>query len=180
MNEPLSFWDMVKVIGLTEEDLVMDYKAWFAWHNTTKPDLVLTLLMDEKFVMLNKIRCYFEVILGVTDRRAKVFYMEKFKEALDKDISVYRGNAGVFNPLYPEKFHFIATTASFDIAMMFAKYPDAKATHLPIPPERDQYWVVSVTMPLRNIMAYRNLADQEVWITAEDYGRAKVMIQCGV
>jgi len=180
MSEMLSFWDIVKSIGLTEEDLVMEYKAWFTWHNRTRPDLVLTLLMEDRFQILSKMRFYFEVRLGVKDRRAKVFDMEKFKTALDKEITVYRGNAGVFNPEYEERFHFVAMTASFDTALMFAKFPDAKATHLPVPPERSQYWVVGVTLPLKSMLAYRDLADEEVWITRDDYKNAKVLVQCGV
>ena len=180
MSEMLSFWDIVKSIGLTEEDLVMEYKAWFMWHNRTKPDLVLTLLMEERFQMLSKIRFYFEIVLKVKDKRAKVFDMSKFEEAVSKDITVFRGNAGVFNTDYPEKFHFVAMTASFDTALMFAKFPDAKAVHLPVPPERKQYWVVGVTLSLKNIMAYRDLADEEVWISRDDYKNAKVLVQCGV
>ena len=180
MSEMLSFWDIVKSIGLTEEDLVMEYKAWFMWHNRTKPDLVLTLLMEERFQMLSKIRFYFEIVLRVKDKRAKVFDMSKFEEVVSKDIAVFRGNAGVFNLDYPEKFHFVAMTASFDTALMFAKFPDAKAVHLPVPPERKQYWVVGVTLPLKNIMAYRDLADEEVWIGRDDYKNAKVLVQCGV
>ena len=180
MSELLSFWDITKLLGITDEELVMEYKAWFCWHNAAKPDLVLTLLMDERFGMLAKMRFYFEVILGVKDRRAKVFDIEKFKIALNKEITVYRGNAGVFNPEYKEKFHFVAMTASFDTALMFAKFPDAKAVHLPVPPEREQYWAVGVTLPLKNIMAYRDLADEEVWISRDDYKNAKVLVQCGV
>lgn len=180
MSEKSSFWDVVKAIGLTEEDIVMEYRAWFMWHNRTKPDLVLTLLMDERFMALSKMRLYFEVVLGVKDKRAKVFDMEDFEKALNNDITVYRGNAGVFNPEYGEKFHFVAMTASFDTALMFAKYPDAKATHLAVPPERKQYWVVGITLPLKSIMAYRDLADEEVWIGREYYKKAKVLVQCGV
>ena len=180
MSEKSSFWDIVKAIGLTEEDIVMEYRAWFMWHNRTKPDLVLTLLMDERFRALSKMRFYFEVVLGIKDRRAKVFDMEKFKIVLNNEITVYRGNAGVFNPEYEERFHFVVMTASFDTALMFAKFPDAKATHLPVPPERLQYWVVGVTLPLKSILAYRDLADEEVWITRSDYKNAKVLVQCGV
>lgn len=179
MNELYSFWDAVGALGLTGEDVVMEYKAWHLWHNRTKPDLVLTLLMDWRFRALAKVRFYFEIVMKLKDKRAKAFDPEEFKRALDQDITVYRGNAGVFNPDYEEKFHFVAMTASFDTALMFAKFPDAKATHLPVPPERKQYWVVSVTIPLRRIFAYRDLADEEVWIARDDYRNAKVLVQCG-
>ena len=180
MSEKSSFWDVVKAIGLTEEDIVMEYRAWFTWHNKTKPDLVLTLLMDERFKALSKARFYLEVILKTKDKRAELFDMREFEKALNEEVTVYRGNAGVFNPAYEEKFHFVAMTASFDTALMFAKYPDAKATHLAVPPERKQYWVVGATLPLKNIMAYRDLADEEVWINRECYKKAKVLVQCGV
>ncbi len=180
MSELYSFWDAVTSLSLTGEDIVMEYKAWHLWHNRTKPDLVLTLLMDWRFRALSKIRFYFEVIMKFKDKRAKAFDPEEFKRALDQDITVYRGNAGVFNPAYDERFHFVAMTASFDTALMFAKFPDAKATHLPVPPERKQYWVIAVTLPLRRILSYRDLADEEVWIGREDYKNAKVLVQCGV
>ena len=119
-------------------------------------------------------------MMKIKDKRAKAFDLEEFKRVLNRDITVYRGNAGVFNPAYDEKFHFVAMTASFDTALMFAKFPDAKATHLAVPPERKQYWVVAVTLPLKRIMAYRDLADEEVWIGRDDYKNAKVLVQCGV
>jgi|GEM_PF-7038697 len=179
MSELYSFWDAVSALGLTGEDIVMEYKAWHLWHNRTKPDLVLTLLLDWRYRALSKIRFYLEVMLKVKDRRAKALNPEVFKLVLDEEITVYRGNAGVFNPAYEERFHFVAMTASFDTALMFAKFPDAKMTHLPSPPERTQYWVVGVTLPLKRIMAYRDLADEEVWIGREDYKNAKVLVQCG-
>jgi len=180
MSELYSFWDTVTSLGLSGEDIVMEYKAWHMWHNRTRPDLVLTLLMDWRFRALSKIRFCFEVMMKLKDKRAKAFDPEEFKSALDQDITVYRGNAGVFNPAYDEKFYFVAMTASFDTALMFAKYPDAKATHLCVPPERKQYWVVGVTLPLKAIMAYRDLADEEVWIDRAFYKNAKVLVQCGV
>ena len=180
VNEKSSFWDVVKALGLTEEDIVMEYKAWFMWHNRTKPDLVLTLLMDWRFRALAKVRLYLEVILKTKDKRAELFDMQEFEKALNEEVTVYRGNAGVFNPDYEEKFHFVAMTASFDTALMFAKYPDAKVTHLSAPPQAKQYWVVGVTLPLKNIMAYRDMSDIEVWIGKEYYKNAKVLVQCGV
>ena len=67
-----------------------------------------------------------------------------------------------------------------DKDLVLKKYPDAKATHLPAPPHAKQYWVVGVTLPLKNIMAYRDMSDLEVWIGKEYYRNAKVLVQCGV
>ena len=72
-------------------------KIMVSWRNRTKPDLVLTLLMDWRFRSLSKARFYIEVILKTKDKRAELFDMREFEKALNEEVTVYRGNAGVFN-----------------------------------------------------------------------------------
>lgn len=175
----ITFWEAVKRIGLCEADIITEYRAWFLWHNRTNPEGVLRLLEDKKYQMLGKFRYYFEIILKAKDKRKALFRWMDFVENLEEEISVYRGNGGIFDPNITERFPFVAMTASYDIALMFAQYRDAKAVHLPVPPKRSQCWVVEVKLPLKNILGYRNLADREVWISLSDYKKAKVVTQCG-
>lgn len=176
--EKITFWDAVKKIGLSKDDVLTEYKAWFLWHNRANPEAVLELLKDNRFRMLGKLRFYCEVILGMEDKRNAHFTWEDFAKVQYKEIAVYRGNGGVFNPKIPERFPFVAMTASYDIALMFAKYEDAKAVHLPAGPERKSYWVVRVKLSLKEILGYRNLKDMEVWIRHGAYETAEIITQC--
>lgn len=174
----MTFWDAVRRIGLEERDIITEYKAWFFWHSKSKPEKVLELLKDDRFVMLGKFRFYFDKVLKATDKKSPLIEWDDFLKSLDGEIIAYRGGAGIFDPKIEERFPFVATTASYDIALMFAKFPDAKAVHLPAGPKRKTYWVVETKLLLKDILGYRNLADEEVWITPEIYKTAKVKIQC--
>jgi len=174
----ISFWEAVNRIGLDERDIITEYKAWFLWHSKTRHEKVLELLTDDRFVMLGKFRFYFDSILKAKDKKNPVIEWDDFVASLNNEIIAYRGGAGIFDPGIKERFPFVATTASFDIALMFAKYPDAKAVHLPAGPERKTYWVVETKLLLKDILGYRNLADEEIWITENHYKTAEVKVQC--
>lgn len=174
----ITFWGAVRQIGLEERDIIAEYKAWFFWHSKSKPGKVIELLKDDRFAMLGKFRFYFDKVLKATDKKSPIIDWDDFLKSLDSEIMAYRSGAGVFDSTIEEKFPFVATTASYDIALMFAKYPDAKAAHLPAGPERKTYWVVETKLLLKDILGYRNLADEEVWIAPESYKTAKVKVQC--
>jgi hypothetical protein len=174
----ITFWDSVRQIGLEERDIITEYKAWFFWHSKSKPEKVIELLRDDRFAMLGKFRFYFDKILKATDKKSPIIEWDNFLRSLDSEIMSYRGGAGIFDPGIRERFPFVATTASYDVALMFAKFPDAKAVHLPTGPERKTYWVVETRLLLKDILGYRNLADEEVWINETHYKTARVKVQC--
>lgn len=175
------FWDIVEQkFGLTNVDIQKEYGAWFLWYNRSNCKNMCRLLEDARFLRLSKFRFYVEVILGLKDKAHDLISWNDYNKKLrSKIISLYRGGAGIWDPDMPERYPFVATTVNFEIAKMFARFPDAKALHMPAGEERTAWWIVRIKLPFSDIFAYRNMKDQEVWIPAAKYKKhAELIEQC--
>lgn len=175
------FWEIAEQeIGLTNVDIQKEYMAWFQWHNRTNYIKMRKLLEEPRFRELSKFRYYVEIILGLKDKAHNLISWEDYKSKLTSEvISLYRGGAGIWDPNMPERYPFVAMTANFEIAKMFAKFSDAKALHIPAGDERKEWWIVRVKLCLSDILAYRDMQDQEVWIPIFEYkAHAELIEQC--
>jgi hypothetical protein len=172
----MSFWDLAAHFGVDEAASKI-HDATLSWINYNSRGRVDKLVNNKKMRLVSKIKLYC-TLHGPKNWSQKWTTPEQFKEALSQPVTMWRGGGGTYNPDHAYHSPWVSFTISKDRVATFSKYDGTRAMKTFRLPERDQYWITELTIPLDNILLYLpHGGDEEVIVSADDARKAKVIEQ---
>lgn len=173
-EELLNFWQVCEKLNITKqaEDI---HDIWIKWHNRNSVNAILQIIKNKKFQLVCKLRYYQEQILKESNFGKNIINLEEFEKSLNKIIKIYRGGSGEYNKEYLYKNSFVSFTADRKRADTFSIYKGTYASKAFVLDKNDHYWIVELVLPLKDILAYYDVGDEEVIVSVEDAKNARVI-----
>ena len=172
----MSFWDLVAHFNVGDAaDKIHD--ATLTWINHNARGRMDKLVNNKKMRLISKIKL-FCALHGPRNFSQKWATPEQFVAALSQPVTMWRGGGGQYNPDFAYRSPWVSFTINKARVETFSKYDGTQATRTFRLPERDQYWITELTIPLDSILLYLPHGNDEEVIVSTDVARhAKVIEQ---
>lgn len=170
----LDYWEMVAHYKVDKEARVI-YDIWVNWHNRNNEKTIYRLLKNPKYKIVSYLKFYMKIILKKQNCREKIFDIKEFEKTLNNSITIWRGGGGKYNKNYQYKKDWLSFTASRRRADTFSIYNGTYSSRSFMLDKNYHYWIMELTLPLRDILLYYNVQDDEVIISTKDLNKAKLI-----
>ena len=173
-GQEISLRDFIDAHGLEDaKDRLMD--NWVQWHNRNSVGSMERILGDEDAVLLCRAKYFVNVMMGVQNNAEKCFTEGEFRQALDREITLWRGGTGTYDPTWtPMGRDWVSYTAKRSRARAFSNYHGTRVGDF-LDANHGEKWVVELRIPLRNVLAYCDVGDAEAIVSLEDSMSARVL-----
>ena len=175
-EELLSYWDAVEKLGV-EEQAEKIHDIWINWHNRNNANAVLRIIKNKKFQLVCRLQFYLKKILNKSNFGEKVIDLKNFENSMNKQVTIWRGGSGQYDKNYKSNLPFVSFTANKERVKTFSEYQGTHTSNAFMLDKNKQYWVVELKIPLKNILAYYDVGDDEVIVSNEDAKKAKLILQ---
>lgn len=175
-DDLMGFWELAAHYGVDDAASNM-HDASLPWINRNMASCVTRMAKNKKMRLASKIKLFWN-LNGPSNYGTKFASPEMFEEALSQPVTMWRGGGGVYDPDYAYPNPWASFTIKEKRVETFSKYNGTYAMRAYRLPERDQYWVVKLVLPLKDILLYLPHGnDEEVIISSDDARRAELVLQ---
>jgi hypothetical protein len=176
---------LAQLFGVSEDDTFQlrsqFHEAQIPWLNNNSEIAVNRMIKREDFVLLSKALFYKDHHPSKnTNYFDKVHIKDKFVEALQDPIKLWRGGGGKYDPDFTfgkKKRSWHAFTATEDRAKTFSVYDGTVGKQF-LDKRKGPYWIIEVTCKLDDILLYLHQGTDDEVILSDKLARtAKVIVQ---
>lgn len=173
-SELINYWDLVEKLGITKEaEAIGD--IWIKWHNSNSRSAVDKIIKSKKYSEVCKVLLYKDQIKQVSNYMFKELSLDEYKKSLDEKITVWRGGSGKYNKDFSTDW--VSFTANEKRVKTFSEYSGTNVSRAYSLDKNKHYWVIKLTVKLKDILAYYDVGDSEVIISSDLANKAKLIKQ---
>lgn len=170
----LDYWEMVAHYKVEKEARNI-HDIWIKWHNRNNEKAIYRLLKSPKYKIVSYLKFYKKFILKNENCGEKIFDIKEFEKALDNSITIWRGGGGKYRKNYQYNKRWLSFTASRQRADTFSIYNGTYGSRSFMLDKNNRYWIIELTLPLRDILLYYDVQDDEIIISTKDLNKAKLI-----
>lgn len=172
----LSYWETIDYYNIKKEAISIHDK-WCEWHNYNDNRKIEYLLKNKNYTLLGQLGYYLKYIMKEDNYSKKIIDIKHFELSLHKNIIIYRGGEGKYKKDFLYTRNWLSFTASENRAYTFSQYQGTFAQKVYSLPENEHYWIVKLVIPLKNILLYYDVNDDEIIIDRKEAVKAELILQ---
>ncbi len=172
-----SYWDLVRYYGVEREAQAYHDKI-IPWVNRNNRESIDRLIANPKYRLVSQLQFFVRILKKHQNFGDKWTTPQEFEAAANDPITLWRGGGKIYDPKLDAGEGWRSFTASRRRATAFSVYDGTHATRAFVLPKRDQYWVMELTVPLKDILLYIDGGgDEECIVSKEDARRGEIIQQ---
>ncbi|MFA5490085.1 MAG: hypothetical protein WC284_12835 [Candidimonas sp.] len=148
-----------------------------SWVNRNEKRTIDKLVDDKSYNLYSRINFFYNHFIPKRSNAS----VSDFEHAMTVPFKVWRGGDGIYDTKHYEDRKWISFTANERRVQTFSVYQGSYAQNTFMLPKNDTYWIVELTITMKDILLYIDVGnDEEVIVSAGLAKTAKVIKQISV